>query len=33
MSPSGFLGQKGFFDKFVVKFDMENREIEIRPNK
>ena len=31
--PSGFLGQKGFFDKFVVKFDLKNKEIEIKQNK
>ena len=26
----GILGQKGFFDKSVVKFDLEKEEIEIR---
>jgi hypothetical protein len=27
----GILGQKGFFDIFVVKFDLSKEEIEIKP--
>lgn len=27
----GLLGQKGFFDVFVVKFDLLEKEIELRP--
>jgi hypothetical protein len=27
----GVLGQIGFFDQFIVKFDLEKEEIEIRP--
>ena len=27
----GILGQYGFFDKFVVKFDLQKEEIEIKP--
>ncbi len=26
----GIVGQKGFFDKFVVKFDLQKREIELK---
>lgn len=26
----GILGQKGFFEKFIVKFDLEKEEIEIK---
>jgi hypothetical protein len=29
----GVLGQVGFFDHFVVKFDLEKEEIEIKPRK
>lgn len=29
----GVVGQKGFFDKFVVKFDLIKKEIELRPRK
>ena len=29
----GFAGQKGFFDKFVVKFDLSKNEIEVRESK
>lgn len=29
----GVLGQKGFFDNFVVKFDLLKEEIELRPTK
>ncbi|RKY41858.1 MAG: hypothetical protein DRP80_07375 [Candidatus Omnitrophota bacterium] len=33
ISPYGFgiLGQYGFFDLFVVKFDLKKEEIEIKP--
>lgn len=27
----GIVGQKGFFDKFVVKFDLQKEDIEIKP--
>lgn len=27
----GILGQKGFFDTFIVKFDLVQKEIEIKP--
>ena len=27
----GILGQKGFFDKFVVKFDLQKEDLEIKP--
>ncbi len=27
----GLLGQKGFFENFVVKFDLAKREIELKP--
>lgn len=27
----GILGQKGFFDKFVVKFNLQKENIEIKP--
>lgn len=26
----GILGQLGFFDKFIIKFDLQNKEIEIK---
>lgn len=26
----GIVGQKGFFDKFIVKFDLEKEEIELK---
>lgn len=29
----GILGQKGFFDLFIVKFDLEKKEIELKPRK
>lgn len=29
-SAYGIVGQKGFFDKFIVKFDLKKEEIEIR---
>jgi len=29
-SSYGVVGQKGFFDKFIVKFDLIKEEIEIR---
>lgn len=29
----GLLGQKGFFDKFLVKFDYRNKEIEVNEHK
>ena len=29
-APYGALGQKGFFDKFVVKFDLMKEEIELK---
>ena len=29
----GILGQYGFFDKFIVKFDLIKKEIEIKPRK
>jgi hypothetical protein len=29
--PYGIVGQKGFFEKFVVKFDMLKEEIELKP--
>ncbi len=29
----GVLGQKGFFDHFVIKFDYSKKEIEIKENK
>jgi len=29
--PYGVVGQKGFFDKFVVKFDLLKEEIELKP--
>lgn len=29
----GVLGQKGFFDKFLVKFDLVKKEIELKPRK
>ncbi|MEK7617405.1 MAG: aspartyl protease family protein [Patescibacteria group bacterium] len=29
----GILGQYGFFDKFVVKFDLVKKEIELKPRK
>ena len=25
--PYGFVGQKGFFDKFIIKFDLPKREV------
>ena len=31
--PYGFVGQKGFFDKFTVKFDLPKNEIEVREAK
>lgn len=27
----GIVGQKGFFDKFVVKFDLQKEDLEIKP--
>lgn len=30
---AGILGQFGFFDKFVVKFDLIKKEIELKPRK
>jgi len=35
ISPKGFgvLGQIGFFDQFIVKFDLEKEEIEIKPRR
>ncbi len=30
-SGHGILGQKGFFDLFIVKFDLQKTEIEIKP--
>lgn len=30
-SAYGIVGQKGFFDKFVVKFDLQKEGIEIKP--
>ena len=27
----GILGQKGFFDIFIVKFDLTKEEIELKP--
>lgn len=30
---TGVLGQHGFFDKFVVKFDLVGKEIELLPRK
>lgn len=30
-SAYGIVGQKGFFDKFVVKFDLQKEDIEIKP--
>lgn len=29
----GVLGQKGFFDKFKVSFDLKKKEIELKPRK
>lgn len=29
----GILGQKGFFDKFTIKFDLSKEEIEIKDKK
>lgn len=29
----GILGQKGFFDQFVVKFDLLKEEVELKPRK
>lgn len=29
----GVLGQKGFFDKFIVKFDLSRAEIELKPRR
>lgn len=29
----GILGQYGFFDKFIVKFDLARKEIELKPRK
>ncbi len=29
----GILGQYGFFDKFIVKFDLIKREVEVKPRK
>lgn len=31
--PYGLVGQKGFFDKFIVKFDLLKEEIEIKQRK
>lgn len=28
---SGILGQLGFFDKFIVKFDLQKEDLEIKP--
>lgn len=30
-SAYGIVGQKGFFDKFVVKFDLQKEDLEIKP--
>lgn len=27
----GIVGQKGFFDKFVVKFDLQKEDLELKP--
>ena len=29
--PYGIVGQKGFFDKFVVKFDLQKEDLELKP--
>ena len=31
-SAYGIVGQKGFFDKFTVKFDLQKEDIEIKPS-
>ena len=31
--PYGFAGQKGFFDKFIVKFDYKKEEVELTKRK
>lgn len=31
--PYGIVGQKGFFDNFVVKFDLLKEDIELKPRK
>lgn len=31
--PYGLVGQKGFFENFIVKFDLKKEEIELRPRK
>ena len=28
----GIVGQKGFFDKFIVRFDLINKEIKLKSN-
>ena len=33
IGPYGVLGQKGFFDKFIVKFDLLKEEIEVKSRK
>lgn len=30
--PYGIVGQKGFFDQFVVKFDLLKEEVELKPH-
>ena len=32
-APYGIVGQKGFFENFVVKFDLNKEEIELKPLK
>ncbi len=29
----GIVGQKGFFEKFIVKFDLNKKEIELKPRR
>lgn len=31
--PYGLLGQTGFFDRFKVEFDYQNKRIELKPNR
>lgn len=33
MIPYGIVGQRGFFDKFVVSFDLRKEEITLKPRK
>ena len=33
LMPYGVVGQRGFFDNFIVKFDLLKEEIELKPRK